>query len=133
MAKPPGSPLIILRGPIIRAGESLSEPLDCTEGSILRLTMPKLWTGANLTFQVSSDGTDFHDLVDFQGNDLSMVVVADALVAMAPLSDHLDQVYLKVRSGTRGFPVKQAEDREFTVALVAPASMASNLPATTPA
>jgi hypothetical protein len=123
MAKPGGTPLMILRGPIIRAGESLSEPLDCTEGTIRRLTMPKQWNGANLTFQVSSDGTDYHDLVDFQGNDISMAVRTDSLVALAPLSDHLNNVHLKVRSGTQRFPVPQAADREFTVAIEVPPSL----------
>lgn len=122
MAKRAGSPLTILHGPIIRAGESVSEALDCTEGTILRLTMPALWTGANLTFLVSSDGTNYHDLVDFLGNDIAIVVVADALVAMSQLSDHLDHVYFKVRSGTPKFPVEQEGDREFKVALVLPGS-----------
>jgi hypothetical protein len=119
-APPATNPLIILRGPIIRAGESVSEPLDCREGTIIRLTMPKQWTGANLTFLVSSDGTDYHDLVDFDGNAVTMTVKIDTLVALAPLSEHLDYVYFKVRSGTRTHPIKQQAEREFTVALRRP-------------
>jgi hypothetical protein len=56
--------LQVLNGPVIEAGESLSDALDCTSGSIIRLTMPAQWSPqAVLTFSISSDGNGFNDLV----------------------------------------------------------------------
>jgi hypothetical protein len=113
--------LQVLNGPFIEQGESLSDALDCTAGSIVRLTMPGAWTPANLTFQISSDGAMYNDLVDFQGEEVTMPVVAGSAVVVAPLSDYLKAVaFLKVRSGTRGFPIEQEDLREFAVAIEVP-------------
>jgi hypothetical protein len=49
-------PLQVLNGPFIRAGQSLSEGLDCSAGEIVRITMPGDWTPAALSFQFSTDG-----------------------------------------------------------------------------
>jgi len=110
--------LQVLAGPVIHEGESLSDPLDCTAGAIVRLTMPHDWTPANLTFQISTDGVGFNDLVTFDGKPVTIAVVAGSAVVVAPLSDYLKAVaHLKVRSGTRDHPVKQAERREFAIAI----------------
>ncbi|MBO0715968.1 MAG: hypothetical protein J2P55_01355 [Rhizobiales bacterium] len=113
--------LSVLNGPMIKAGESLSDGLDCTSGSIVRLTMPPQWTPANLTFQISSDGTFFNDLVTMDGEDIVLTVVPGSAVVVAPLSDYLKAVaYLKVRSGTREHPIPQEGDRAFAVAVEIP-------------
>lgn len=110
--------LSILNGPVIAKGESLSDGLDCTSGEIVRLTMPSQWTGANLTFQISSDGQGYNDLVDLDGKEITLVVVPASAVVVAPLSEYLKAVaYLKVRSGTRTHPVIQADRRQFAVAV----------------
>jgi hypothetical protein len=114
-------PLQVLNGPFIEKGASLSDALDCAAGNILRLTMPGAWTPANLTFQISTDGAMYNDLVDFQGEEVTMPVVAGSAVVVAPLADYLKAVaFLKVRSGSRDFPVEQAELREFAVAIEVP-------------
>ena len=51
--------LPFLDGPVIRAGQSLSEPMDCAGWWILRLVMPDDWDRAPLTFQVSPDGDEY--------------------------------------------------------------------------
>lgn len=118
--------LEILNGPYIQAGESLSDGLDCTGGSIVRITMPAQWTPANLTFQISSDGTGYNDLVDRNGDDIMVVVVPGSALVVAQYGDFLKAVaFLKVRSGTRENPVPQAERRQFAIAIEPPiASMA---------
>ena len=113
--------LTVLNGPIIEAGESLSAGLDCTAGNIVRLTMPAAWSGANLSFQISSDGNGYNDLVTMDGKEIVIPVVPGSAVVVAPLSDFLKAVaFLKLRSGTRSWPVPQAARREFAVAVEVP-------------
>jgi hypothetical protein len=110
--------LSILTGPTIAAGESLSDGLDCTGGNIIRLTMAASWTPANMTFQISTDGTFYNDLFRPDGEEVTMVVVPGAAVVLGHIGDWLKAVaYLKVRSGTRNYPVRQAERRDFAVAV----------------
>jgi hypothetical protein len=112
-------PLQVLNGPVIAAGESLSDGLDCTAGEIIRLTMPSSWTGANLTFQISSDGNGYNDLVGMDGREIVIPVVAGSAVVVAS-HDLRAVAFLKVRSGTRQHPVVQPEVRQFAVAIEVP-------------
>jgi hypothetical protein len=92
--------------------------LDCTGGNIIRLTMSENWTPANLTFQISTDGALYNDLFRPDGEEVTMVVVPGSAVVLAHIADYLKAVaYLKLRSGTRNFPVEQAERRQFAVAV----------------
>ncbi|MCA1452149.1 hypothetical protein I6F35_02830 [Bradyrhizobium sp. BRP22] len=110
--------LAVLNGPVIQQGESLSDGLDCTSGTIVRFTMPAEWTPANLTFQISSDGNGYNDLVDVSGKAITLVVVPGSAVVIASLTEYLKAVaFLKLRSGTREYPVAQAARREFAVAV----------------
>jgi len=114
-------PLTVLNGPVIEAGQSLSAGLDCTAGAIVRLTMPPFWSGGNLSFQISSDGQGYNDLVGMDGKEIVIPVVPGSAVVVAPLSDYLRAVaFLKVRSGTRTHPVIQWEKRDFAVAIEVP-------------
>jgi hypothetical protein len=48
-------------------------------------------------------------------------VVAGTAVVVAPLSDYLKAVaFLKVRSGSRAYPVTQSAQRDFAVAIEVP-------------
>ena len=110
--------LTVLNGPIIRAGESLSEGLDCTSGELVRITMPAEWTPANLTFQISSDGGFYNNLVDRDGDEITIQVVAGSAVVVAQYGDYLKAVaFLKVRSGSSEHPVRQEADRAFAIAV----------------
>lgn len=116
--------LIVLNGPIIAAGQSLSDGLDCTDGDIVRITMPSTWTGANLTFQISSDGAGYNDLYRADGTEVVIPVVPGTAVVVAGLGDILKAfAWLKVRSGTRQFPVVQAAQRDFAVAIIRPGNI----------
>ena len=99
-------PLVIVDGPTIAAGESLSDGADCTGGSIVRITIPQEFTEANLTFQASSDGNFFNDLYDTDGNEVTLPVKANTTVVIkADWTRALG--WVKLRSGTRGNPVPQ--------------------------
>jgi hypothetical protein len=110
--------LQVLNGPFIQAGESLSDGLDCRAGSIVRLTMPGNWTPANITFQISSDGAMYNDLVDMNANEIMVPIRAGSALVVAPLSDYLKAVaFIKIRSGSSAHPVVQEELREFAIAV----------------
>jgi hypothetical protein len=107
-------PLTIINGPIIQAGESLSEGIDCSAGPIVKITMPGNWSGAApLTFQTSSDGIMYNDIFEPDGQELKFTVMAGTgIVGM-----RLNAGFVKFRSGTREQPVPQPELREFAVAI----------------
>src|SRR5262245_56032104 len=111
--------LQVLTGPVIEAGQSLSAGLDCSAGEILRLTMPGelVWTGANISFQISTDGQGYNDLFTLDGHEIVIPCIPGTAVVVAPLSDYLRAVpFLKIRSGSRRFPVIQQSRVEFAVA-----------------
>jgi hypothetical protein len=111
-------PLQVLNGPFIQPSESLSDGIDCSAGAIVRLTMPGNWTPANLTFQISSDGAMYNNLVNTDGEEIQIRVVAGSAVVLAQFADYLRAIaFLKVRSGSSEHPVEQAELREFAVAI----------------
>jgi hypothetical protein len=111
--------LQVINGPVIEAGESLSDGIDVSAGPLVRITMPAGWTPANLTFAVSSDGEGYNDLYDIHGNPVTIVVRAGAAVRI-PIEWSTMLGFLKVRSGTPEYPVEQKERREFAVAIEVP-------------
>jgi hypothetical protein len=110
--------LQVLNGPFIQPGESLSDGLDCSAGAIVRITMPGNWTPANLTFQISSDGALYNNLVLIDGTEVQIAVVAGSAVVLGQFADYLKAIaFLKVRAGSSEHPVPQDELREFAIAI----------------
>lgn len=111
--------MIILSGPRIPAGESLSNPIDCTIGQPVRITMPADWTTSFLTFQVSTDGGHYHNVHDYKGDEISINVTPDATII---LDDKWGGAiaFLKIRSGSAENPIVQEADREFSVVVKTP-------------
>ena len=106
----------------IQAGESLSNGVDCTAGTLVRLTMSEFWTPANLSFQISSDGDKYNNLVNLNGEEYVMPVVPGSAVIVAQLGDALKAIsFIKFRSGTSTNPVPQEERRQLAVAIDVPA------------
>jgi hypothetical protein len=103
----------ILNGPVIEAGESLSDGLDCSAGTIFKLTMPSGWTHADITFQTSSDGLGYNDILHTNGLEISSAVFPGTAV----IGLGLIKGWLKIRSGSRDRPVVQTERRQFAVAI----------------
>lgn len=109
-------PLIVINGKIL-AGQSLSDGLDCTAGPLIRITMPPEWTPANMTFQLSSDGNGYNDLVDIMGKEIIIPVVPGTAVLLPSGLLGSSTQFIKVRSGPRSNPVPQEADRDFAVAV----------------
>jgi hypothetical protein len=110
-------PLEIVDGPTIPMGESLSEGVDCTGGTIVRITVPKEFTESNLTFQVSSNGDLYNDLYTGSGQEVTCVAKPDTTIIIA---DHWARSigWVKFRSGTRSHPVEQVKDDcKFAIAI----------------
>lgn len=114
--------LTIITGPIIPAGESLSDGVDCGGGNLVRLTMPSAWTpGGNLTFQVSTDGEYYNDFYDARGNEITFTVTPGAAIAVMDVGSWTRILgWIKFRSGTRDHPVVQEEQRDFAMTLETP-------------
>jgi hypothetical protein len=100
----------------IHAGESLSAPVDLRVGNVVLIISPAEWTDAEISVQVSIDGTAFFDLFDSGGYELTRTIVPSGAQPVAPdLTEAA--MYLKIRSGSRTAPVEQEADRTFTLML----------------
>ena len=97
----------------IMAGESLSAPLDCSAGDVAFVLMPGEWDGANLTFQVSSDGVTWWDLYEATGDEV--MVGCKPAVAVRVRASLGGVGYLKIRSGRSAEPTPQSENRNFKI------------------
>lgn len=100
----------------IANGANLSAAINIVGSGIVRITTPSAWTAANLTFQVSHDGTTFNNLYDQYGSEYTVVAAASRAITLQP-SDFAGFNYIKVRSGTSGTPVTQAADRSLILAV----------------
>ena len=110
-------PLEIIDGPTISLNESLSDGVDCSGGTIVRITVPKEFTEANMTFQSSSDGNLYNDLYDAHGNEITMIAKPDRTIIIAATWAR-SLGWLKFRSGTRQYPVEQTKDNcKFGIAI----------------
>jgi hypothetical protein len=109
--------LEVLNGPTIEKGESLSDAVDCSEGELVRITMPAEWTEAQLTFQFSSDGVFFNELYQLDGFAVTLPVVVPGAGVIVPHDIARAINFIKFRSGTEGNPVKQDETRNFAVTI----------------
>jgi hypothetical protein len=112
-------PLQVLNGPTIAARASLSEGLDCSAGRVVRITMPTAWDRAQLTFQISTDGVFYNDLVGLDGYEVMFSNVVPGTAVVVPEKTGRAIGWLKLRSGTREKPVPQSAARVFAVAIMA--------------
>lgn len=100
----------------ILSGTALSGAIDLRAASLAKIQMPASWTAANLTFQVSYDGTTFANLYDEAGNEITVTAAASRVIAV-DVGTFIGARYLKVRSGTAGTPVNQGADRALQLSL----------------
>lgn len=98
----------------IASGESLSGVIELRGCSLSKIIMPSTWTAANITFQISCDGTTYADLYDENGNEITLSVAASRAYKL-PIDLWCDVRWLKIRSGTGAVPVNQAADRILTL------------------
>jgi hypothetical protein len=108
--------LQVLDGPTIAQGESLSDGMDCSDGEIVRITVPQEYTEGNITFQVSSDGNFYNDLYDDDGDEITISANPDSTIVVSkPWVRSV--AFIKLRSGTRDHPVNQRETCKFAIAI----------------
>jgi hypothetical protein len=115
--------LVVLNGPVIESGESLSDGIDLSDGNLVRITFPAGWEGSNLTFQISSDGNGYNDLFDAKGDEVTLPCRAGGAVVVDEGRWARAINFLKIRSGTRETPYPQPQRREFALAVEMPASV----------
>jgi hypothetical protein len=111
--------LKVLNGPFIQAGESLSDGIDCSEGQLVRITMPPTWGGEDgITFQFSTDGLFYNEMYGIDGYAVSIKTVVPGAGVIIPGEIGKAIAWLKIRSGTEGNPVTQEETRNFAVTVL---------------
>lgn len=102
----------------IAAGTSISDGVNLTGRSLIRLTIGAAWTAADLTVQTSRDGVAWYDLYDEYGTPYTIKAAADRAVFINP-GPLLAVNYIRLRSGTPAAPVNQASAATITLASVA--------------
>lgn len=102
----------------IPAGEALSNPFDCSNAIQVYLAMPEAWSHrAQLTFQYSPiQIPNWLDVFDARGEELSIPVVVSSAVRLDV--DIASKGQIRLRSGTRKWPVLQEDQRMFLVTIV---------------
>jgi hypothetical protein len=112
-------PQAAIRNVTILSGESLSNAFDASNAQQVFIGMPDDWSErAPLTFRYSPDaGVSWYDAVDAKGKELSVPVVKGG--AMQVDAAIANKGWLKLRSGTRRYPVLQQADRGFVVNVIA--------------
>ena len=117
---------------VIPAGESLSDPIDCSGGNAVRITFPTAWTGANLTFAISTDGNGYNNLVDANGTEVMLPVVLGAAMPIDQSWSYFWN-FVRIGSGSAKNPVPQEQQRDFAVTLIQQdATMTTNTRAAKP-
>jgi hypothetical protein len=93
----------------IANGQSLSDAAHIGTGELIGIQLPTL-TSASLSFQGSSDGVTYVEVVDASANAVAYAASTGAIYIKAP-ADLAGVPYIKVRSGTSGAPVAQGAAR----------------------
>ena len=106
----------------IANGAWLTDAIDLDNEVLAAIKTPSAWTTAAISFQASIDGTNFDDLYDSGGTEVSIAsgnVAANRFVAFqSSLIDLLRGVrYIKIRSGVTGAPVTQSGLRTLRLSL----------------
>jgi hypothetical protein len=94
----------------IANGAALSGAAKLNGATLLGIEMSAAWTTAAITVQHSIDGTNFFDMYDGAGAEVSLTVVAAHYVFLPP-ANWSGIIYIKVRSGTGAVPVNQGAER----------------------
>ena len=106
--------VLMLNGPTIPAGESLSTAIDCAQGVPVAIAIPTTWVSAVCTFQISGDGEFFGDLFDLMANEITVNLEPGTVVRLDPEKNR-GAAFIKLRSGSRATPVVQHEQQDFKI------------------
>jgi hypothetical protein len=94
----------------IAASGSVSDDVNLGGRVLVGIEMPTAWTAASITFQASFDGTNFFDVYDGAGSEVSGTAGASQFITMNPATLYGIKV-IRVRSGTSAAAVNQAAER----------------------
>lgn len=97
----------------ITSGQSLSSGFCIGAGVPLAVQMPAAFTGTEITFQGSLDGTTYQNVYD-GAFEVSVTVAASRNVGL-PASSLAAYTYLKLRSGNAATPTAEAGTRTLTI------------------
>lgn len=99
----------------IAAGASVSGDIAVGGKTIVGIYTPAVWTAADLTFQVSRDGTNWSSVRDAEGTELTLTgwTAGDYILIPPGVFNGVD--HIRLRSGTSGTPVNQGADRAFYI------------------
>lgn len=102
---------------VIASGQSLSGAVQLGSMRMFAIVVPSGWTTANITFQSSIDGTNWAEVYDSSGAEVTFTVGASPpyFVQNLDASQFLGTQYLKIRSGTAASPVNQASGATLTI------------------
>ena len=98
----------------IANGVALAGAVELGGSALVGIQMPAAWTAANLTAQISVDGTTYQDMYDDEGNEVTITAAASRFIQLIP-SEWAGVHYIKLRSGTTGTPVNQGAARTLTL------------------
>lgn len=108
----------VTRTATIAESGNLSNAVTIDESMLLGLILPAAWDTADLTLQASHDGTNFANLYDSAGTEVTIKAAASRYVTLSP-ADFAGMQAIKLRSGTSGSPVTQTAARSITVVILA--------------
>jgi hypothetical protein len=82
--------------------------------------MPSGWDAASITFQASSDCTNFFNLFNDSGNEVTVTgpAASEYILIASPVQFLGVGPCIKVRSGTNAAPVNQTANRTITLVAV---------------
>jgi hypothetical protein len=79
------------------------------------ITMPGTWTSAALSLQASDDCTNYYNVYDEAGGEITVTVAAGRYVVFDDATPFEGVRCVKFRSGTAGSAVTQGGDRTITL------------------
>jgi hypothetical protein len=103
----------------IAGSAAVSDAIELGGGILSALIMPGTWTAADITIQASVDGTNYYDVFDPQGTQVSITATASKFIPLSA-GDNFSMPFIKLRSatiGTLGTPVNQAAERVITLVI----------------
>lgn len=92
----------------VAASQSVSTPVHLNNAALVGLYVPLGWTAADITFQVSRDGTNWSNVRDAEGTEVSLAGFSAGDYVALPAGAFHGVEYMRLRSGTSGSPVAQS-------------------------
>ena len=105
----------------ITQGNSLSDTVDCTAGTLWRFGIPDQWMQATIVILASTDNVTFTPLLDGFGDIIQLPTMQNRWINLAGPWVFSPINYLQIQSGTQAAPVTQDNgDMPISVVLQTP-------------